>query len=45
MTPVETSILYKNFIEDKEKQNEKSKGKHGVINTHDPNINDTLLSI
>lgn len=40
MTPIETTILYKNFIEDKEKQNEKSK--KGTINMHDPNISDTL---
>lgn len=41
MTPIETTILYKNFIEDKEKQNEKSK-KGGMINVHDPNVADTL---
>lgn len=40
MTPIETTILYKNFIEDKEKQNEKSK--KGSINIHDPNVADTL---
>jgi hypothetical protein len=42
MTPVETTILYKNFIEDKERQNEKNKGK-SMINTHDPNVADALL--
>lgn len=42
MTPVETTILYKNFIEDKERQNEKNKGKN-MINTHDPNVADALL--
>jgi hypothetical protein len=40
MTPIETTILYKNFIEDKERQNEKSK--NGSINVHDPNVADTL---
>lgn len=45
MTPVETTILYKNFIEDKEKQNEKNKNKNGYLNSHDPNINDALLTI
>lgn len=42
MTPIETTILYKNFIEDKEKQNEKSKG-GGKLNVHDPNVADTLM--
>lgn len=40
MTPIETTILYKNFIQDKEKQNEKNKG--GSLNMYDPNIADTL---
>lgn len=40
MTPIETTILYKNFIEDKEKQNEKSN--KGSLNTYDPNIADSL---
>lgn len=40
MTPIETTILYKNFIEDKEKQNEKSN--RGSLNIHDPNIADNL---
>jgi hypothetical protein len=41
MTPIETTILYKNFIEDKEKQNEKSK-RGNNLNIHDPNVSDTL---
>lgn len=41
MTPIETTILYKNFIEDKEKQNDKTKG--GKLNMNDPNIADTLM--
>lgn len=40
MTPIETTILYKNFIEDKEKQNEKSK--NNFLNVNDPNINGIL---
>lgn len=44
MTPVETTILYKNFIDDKEKQNENSKSKgKGHINMNDPNVADTLM--
>lgn len=38
MTPAETSILYKNFTEDKENQNKKNKG----INLNDPNVSDNL---
>lgn len=44
MTPIETTILYKNFIDDKEKQNEKTKSsKSNYINVNDPNIADTLM--
>lgn len=44
MTPVETNILYKNFIRDKERQNEKSKssGSSG-LHLNDPNIADSLM--
>lgn len=41
MTPIETTILYKNFIEDKEKQNEKNNA-DSVINLNDPNIADSI---
>lgn len=40
MTPIETTILYKNFIQDKEKQNESAK--NGTFNTLDPNMADRL---
>ncbi len=41
MTPLELSILYKNFIEDKEKQNDASKkNRRGTISSLDPNISD-----
>lgn len=40
MTPVETTILYKNFITDKEKQNENNNNSMGI---HDPNMEDTLM--
>lgn len=44
MTPIETTILYKNFIDDKEKQNEKAKSsKSNYINVNDPNVADTLM--
>lgn len=33
MTPVETAILYKNFVEDKERQNEKSKDGSSIMNS------------
>ena len=39
LTPIETTILYKNFISDKEKQND---NKGGSINVNDPNVADTL---
>ena len=44
MTPVETNILYKNFIRDKERQNEKSKssGSSG-LRLNDPNVADTMM--
>lgn len=38
MTPIETTILYKNFITDKEKQNENNNN-----GTYDPNIEDSLM--
>lgn len=44
MTPVETNILYKNFIRDKERQSEKSKssGSSG-LHLNDPNVADTIM--
>ena len=47
MTPVELSILYKNFIEDKERQNESAKNNNrtGVLNSLDPNTSDLLGGI
>lgn len=44
MTPVETNILYKNFIRDKERQSEKSKssGSNG-LHLNDPNVADTIM--
>lgn len=41
MTPIETTILYKNFIDDKKQQNERSKNKNS-IGVADPNIADAL---
>jgi hypothetical protein len=43
MTPIELNILYKNFIEDKEKQNEKNSSKNSGLNIGDPNISDSLM--
>lgn len=40
MTPLETTILYKNFIEDKEKQNEKSKS-NNILN----HVNSNMLDL
>ena len=43
MTPLELSILYKNFIEDKEKQNNTSKNNRtGTLSSIDPNVSDAL---
>lgn len=39
LTPIETTILYKNFISDKEKQNS---NKNGSLNINDPNVADSL---
>lgn len=41
MTPIETTILYKNFIDDKEQQNKNNKN----ININDPIINENLLGV
>lgn len=44
MTPLELSILYKNFIEDKEKQNNTSKNNRtGLISSIDPNVSEALM--
>lgn len=43
MTPIELNILYRNFIEDKEKQNEKNSSKVKGINMNDPNVADSLM--
>ena len=41
-TPIELSIVYNDFVEDKEEQNKRQKGKKGGINMADPNIADSL---
>lgn len=41
-TPIELSIVYNDFIEDKEEQNKRQKKHKGSINLNDPNISDTL---
>lgn len=43
MTPVEMTILYHNFIEDKENQKERTSKKKSGIPMHDPNVSDALM--
>lgn len=40
MSPVELSIYYNNFTEDKEKQREENK-----FSVSDPNVNDSLMGL
>jgi hypothetical protein len=42
-TPIELSIIYNDFVEDKEEQNKKQKKHKGSINLADPNISDSLM--
>lgn len=43
MTPLELSIVYKDFAQDKEEQSKHHSKHKGSINLNDPNISDTLM--
>ena len=47
MTPLELTILYKNFIEDKERQNESAKNNNRTetLSSLDPNVSDMFEGI
>lgn len=46
MTPLEMTILYNNFVEDKERQSKKQgSGGRNNININDPNLEDSLMGI